>query len=97
MSDAEGEKEYGRNFKMVCRCEKVTEDDILKAYDNISRLGAIPTVKGIKNRTGAFMGSCQGCFCTIDTAEVLKVYRGLLPENLTYAGPGSEMFVGRLK
>jgi len=97
VSDAEGEKEYGRNFKMVCRCEKVTEDDILKAYDNISRLGAIPTVKGIKNRTGAFMGSCQGCFCTIDTAEVLKVYRGLLPENLTYAGPGSEMFVGRLK
>ncbi len=95
--EADEQKEYGGNFKMVCRCEKVTEDDILKAYDNISRLGAIPTVKGIKNRTGAFMGSCQGCFCTIDTAEVLKKFRRLLPENLTYAGAGSEMFVGRLK
>lgn len=88
---------YEKMNKMVCRCEKVTEGEILKAYDDIRGIGGIPTIKGIKNRTRAFMGSCQGCFCTIDTVELLRRERGVKSEMLTYAGPGSEMFDGKLK
>ncbi|MBR6701285.1 MAG: NAD(P)/FAD-dependent oxidoreductase [Firmicutes bacterium] len=82
---------------MVCRCEKVTERDILKAYDDILKIGAVPTLKGIKNRTRAGMGSCQGSFCTADIAEVLKKHRGADISEITYDGPGSELFFGRLK
>lgn len=83
--------------KMICRCERVTEREILRAYDDIVEIGAQPTVKGIKNRTGAFRGSCQGCFCTIDMTELLRKHRGLEIPELTYDGAGSEMFEGRLK
>ena len=82
---------------MVCRCEKITEGDILKAYDDIIRIGGIPTLKGIKNRTRASMGSCQGSFCTADIAEVLRKHRGIDISEITYDGPGSELFFGRLK
>ena len=88
---------YSGTGKMICRCERVTEREILRAYDDIVEIGAQPTVKGIKNRTGAFRGSCQGCFCTIDMTELLRKHRGLEIPELTYDGAGSEMFEGRLK
>ncbi|MBE6020574.1 MAG: NAD(P)/FAD-dependent oxidoreductase [Clostridiales bacterium] len=82
---------------MVCRCEKVTERDILKAYDDIVKIGAVPTLKGIKNRTRAGMGSCQGSFCTVDIAEILRRYRNVDISEITYDGAGSELFLGQLK
>ncbi len=90
-------REYKGLRKMVCRCEGVTEERILRAFDDIVLLGAEPTIKGIKNRTRAFMGSCQGCFCTIDTTELLGRERNVSPDRLTYSGKGSEMFEGILK
>ncbi|MDO4482660.1 MAG: NAD(P)/FAD-dependent oxidoreductase [Bacillota bacterium] len=91
------ESSYPGTHKMICRCERVTEREILRAFDDIVRIGAQPTVKGIKNRTGAFRGSCQGCFCTIDMTELLRKHRGLEISELTYDGEGSELFEGRLK
>lgn len=88
---------FGEEERLICRCEKVTEGEILKAYDEIIAVGALTTIKGLKNRTGAFMGGCQGCFCTVDTVDLLKRKRGVRPETLTYDGPGSEMFVSLLR
>ena len=82
---------------MVCRCERVTVGDILRAYDEIVTLGALPTIKGIKNRTRATMGSCQGSFCTVDITEILRKHRGMDICDITYDGVGSELFLGRLK
>ncbi|MPN17172.1 hypothetical protein SDC9_164522 [bioreactor metagenome] len=48
---------YGR---IVCRCESVTEGEIVDAIH--SPCGAI-TVDGVKRRTRAGMGRCQGGFC----------------------------------
>lgn len=42
----------------ICRCEEVTEGEILRAIEEGAR-----TVKGIKIRTQATMGLCQGRTC----------------------------------
>ncbi len=45
--------------RLVCRCELVTEKEVLAAIDRGAR-----TLDGIKFRTRAGMGRCQGGFCT---------------------------------
>ena len=42
----------------VCRCEEITVADIEQAIAD-----GITTIKGIKNRTDAGMGQCQGMIC----------------------------------
>jgi NAD(P)H-nitrite reductase large subunit len=44
---------------IICRCEEVTEEEILKAVEDGAR-----TVTGIKRRTRAGMGLCQGKTCS---------------------------------
>lgn len=83
--------------KMICRCEGITEAAVLAAYDRILRIGAIPTVKGLKNRTRVTMGNCQGSFCTIDIIELLQKKRGVDPLTFLWNGFGSRMFEGRVK
>lgn len=52
--------------KVVCRCELVTEAEIEAAIDHGAR-----TLDGIKFRTRAGMGRCQGGFCTSRCMEIL--------------------------
>ena len=56
---------YGR---VICRCETITEGEILAALR-----GPIPPVSidGIKRRCNAGMGRCQGGFCSERVAEIL--------------------------
>ena len=83
--------------KMLCRCEGITEEAVLEAYDRIVKIRAIPTVKGLKNRTRVTMGNCQGSFCTINIIELLREERQLDPLKLLWNGFGSRMFDGRVK
>lgn len=83
--------------KMLCRCEGITEAAVLDAYDRILRIGAIPTVKGLKNRTRVTMGSCQGSFCIINIIELLQKKRDHDPLTLLLNGFGSLMLDGRVK
>lgn len=53
---------------VVCRCEMVTEGEILEAIHR--PLGA-KTLDGVKRRTRAGMGRCQAGFCTPKTMELL--------------------------
>jgi len=55
---------YGR---IVCRCELVTEGEVRDAIDRGAR-----TLDGIKFRTRAGMGRCQGGFCTWGCMELLQ-------------------------
>lgn len=52
--------------KVVCRCELVTEAEVRAAIRRGAR-----TVDGVKFRTRAGMGRCQGGFCTTRTMELL--------------------------
>ena len=79
--------DYG---EIVCSCEDVTKAEILEAI----RRGA-GTVDGIKRRTGAGMGRCQGSRCqqkiTALLAEALQIDEGAITKD----GKGSELLRGK--
>lgn len=57
--------DYG---KIVCRCEVVTEGEIVEA---IRRVPGAKDLDGVKRRTRAGMGRCQAGFCTCRCLEIL--------------------------
>ncbi len=61
-------KEDPRYGKVVCRCETVTEGEIVEV---IHRSVGARTVKGVKKRTRAGTGRCQGGFCAPRVVEIL--------------------------
>lgn len=82
------EKEsYGR---IVCRCEKVTEGEV---EDAVAR-GA-STLDGVKFRTRAGMGTCQGNFCAAPITELLAKTLRRPVEEITKKGKGSHMLAGK--
>ena len=71
---------------VICRCEMVTEGEILSAIHR--PLGAT-TVDSIKRRTRAGMGRCQAGFCTPKTVEILARELGVDESEIQKAGAGS--------
>ena len=59
------DKDYGR---IVCRCEQVTEAEVRRA---IRRPMGARNLDGVKRRTRAGMGRCQGGFCSTRVMEIL--------------------------
>ncbi len=73
---------------VVCRCETVTEGEIL---DAIRRPLGAKTLDGIKRRTRAGMGRCQAGFCTPKTMELISKELGIPQEEILKAGRGSNV------
>lgn len=71
---------------VICRCEMVTEGEILSA---IHRTLGATTVDGIKRRTRAGMGRCQAGFCTPKTVEILARELGVDESQIQKAREGS--------
>lgn len=82
-----GNPRYGN---VVCHCERVTEGEIVEAI----KRGAT-TLDGIKFRTRAGMGRCQGNFCGPKTAYILARELNRPFENITKKGEGSNYVVSR--
>jgi len=61
-------KENNRYGRIICRCETVTEAEIV---DAIHRPCGARTVDGVKRRTRAGMGRCQGGFCGPRVTQIL--------------------------
>lgn len=59
------DKRYG---KVVCVCNKVSEGEII---DCIRRPLGARTVEGVKRRTGAAFGNCNGSYCTTKIINIL--------------------------
>jgi glycerol-3-phosphate dehydrogenase len=76
-----GDSRYGH---AVCRCENVSEAEIVDAV----RRGAT-TLDGIKFRTRAGMGRCQSNFCGPEVAAILARELHQPYEKVTKKGPGS--------
>ena len=70
--------------EIVCHCRDVTRGEVLEAI----RRGAV-TLDGIKRRTGAGMGRCQGARCLMPLLQTLAEETGLRPEEVTKDGAGS--------
>ena len=85
------DKSFGR---IICRCESVTEGEILEAI----RTNPKPTdLDGVKRRTRAQMGRCQGGFCGPQIVEMLAKELGIKYEEVTKFGGNSVMNVGKTK
>lgn len=80
--------------KIICRCEAVTEGEILEAI----RTNPKPTdLDGIKRRTRAQMGRCQGGFCMPYIVELLAKENGVDITEITKCGKGSEINFSKTK
>ena len=73
-----------RYAHVVCRCELVTEGEIADAIDRGAR-----TLDGLKFRTRAGMGRCQGGFCTSRCMQLLADAQAIPMSDVTKRGPGS--------
>ena len=85
------EPAYGR---VICRCETVTEGEILAAIHS-----PIPprSVDGVKRRAGAGLGRCQGGFCGPRVVELLCRELGLSPDRILQDKTGSRMLLEETK
>lgn len=83
--------EYGR---IVCRCETVTEGEI---RDAIKAPAGATTVDGVKRRTRAGMGRCQGGFCSSRVMEILAEELGKPLNEITKFGGDSDILYERTK
>ncbi len=79
---------------VVCRCELVTEGEIV---DAINRPLGATTLDGIKRRTRAGMGRCQAGFCSPKTVEILARELGKDISEITKNDKGSEFLTGYIK
>lgn len=80
--------EYGN---IICRCEMITEGEIM---DAINRPLGAKSLDGVKRRTRAGMGRCQSGFCSPRTIEILARERGVDMSEITKSGGNSKLIVG---
>ena len=79
---------------IICRCASVSEGEIL---ETIRRPLGARTLDGVKRRTGANMGRCQGGFCYPKVMEILSRELNIPMELITKKGRGSEILTGHIK
>lgn len=85
------DKSFGR---IICRCEGVTEGEIKEAI----RTNPKPCdTDGVKRRTRAQMGRCQGGFCTPFIINLLSEELGVPCEEITKSGGNSKLITGKTK
>ena len=80
--------------EIICRCETITKAEILAALHNC--LG-VHTVLGIKYRTRAMMGRCQGGYCETRIAEIIQQELGKKETEIIYGRADSVMFAGKVR
>jgi glycerol-3-phosphate dehydrogenase len=76
---------------IVCRCEQVSEGEII---DAINRPLGAKSLDGIKRRVRAGMGRCQAGFCTARTLEILCKQTGMEMSEVCKNNKGSEVLMG---
>lgn len=80
--------------RVICRCETITEGEIVSALHS-----PIPptTLDGVKRRCNAGMGRCQGGFCSPRVQEILSRELGLPMEQVLLGDLGTVILTGRTK
>jgi glycerol-3-phosphate dehydrogenase len=87
-------KENPQYGNIVCRCETITEGEIVEA---IRRPVGATTIEGVKRRTRAGMGRCQGGFCQSKVLSILSRELGIPREQMLLEGDNSHIAFGNLK
>lgn len=82
---------YGR---VICRCETITEGEIVDALKS----SLCPSsIDGVKRRAGTGMGRCQGGFCSPRVASIIARERHIPLEQVLQDSEGSEILVEETK
>ncbi len=84
-------KENPAYGQIICRCESVTEGEII---DAIHRVPGARSLDGVKRRVRAGMGRCQAGFCSPRTMEILARELGVDQSEITKSGGASKIIVG---
>lgn len=69
-------KKYG---KIICRCEQVSEQEIINAINKGAR-----TIKGVKLRARPLTGVCQGGFCETEVVRILSEQLNIPRDEVMY-------------
>lgn len=87
-------KENPAYGQIVCRCETITEGEILDALQS-----PIPpkTLDGVKRRCNTGMGRCQGGFCSPRVMEILSKAWGVSQEEILMDANGTYILAGETK
>lgn len=97
LSDSEKERLIGedpRYGRIICRCENVTEREIV---DAINRNAGATTVDGVKRRVRPATGRCQGGFCGPRVVEILARELGKNINSIVKDGEGSYILTEETK
>ena len=86
----EADPAYGN---IICRCEQITEAEIRAA---IRRPVGATTIHGVKRRTRAGMGRCQGGFCSPRVLQILSEELSIPLTEVTTGGGESRVLVGSI-
>lgn len=76
---------------IICRCEMITEGEII---DAVTRPLGAKSLDGVKRRTRAGMGRCQAGFCSPKTMEIIARERHIPLSEVTKSGGGSRIIQG---
>lgn len=82
------EPKYGQ---IICRCESVSEGEIV---DSITRTLGATTLDGVKRRVRAGMGRCQAGFCSPRVMEILERELSVKPFDVRKNGTDSQIVYG---
>lgn len=66
--------DYG---EVLCNCKMVSKAEVIEAVERIKAIGARVTLDGVKFRTGAMTGRCQGSFCRLRIAKLIAEHEGI--------------------
>ena len=87
-------KDDSSHGRIICRCEQVTEGEVIKALSN--PLGA-QSLSAVKYRCRAGMGRCQGGFCTQHIVRVMEKNFDMDVKEIRLKSPDSNLFIGRTR
>ncbi len=87
-------KKDNRYGKIVCRCEEITEGEIVRAIHENPKA---KTVDGVKRRVRAGMGRCQGGFCQPQVAKIISRELNIPMEEVLKSSKNSKLLVGKTK
>ena len=87
-------KEQPAYGNIICRCETISEGEIL---DAIHRPLGAKSLDGVKRRTRAGMGRCQAGFCSPRTMDILARELNISMYEVTKSGGDSKIVVGTNK
>ncbi len=87
-------KKDSRYGRIICRCEMITEGEIV---DAIHRSAGGRTVNGIKRRCRPGAGRCQGGFCGPRVMEILARELKVPMEEVLMENKGSIILTGKTK